>query len=45
MKHFNEFGVGRKVFKILLCIIGGFVAIEAFILFLFWVLLGGGRIL
>ena len=45
MKRFDELSAGRKALRILLCIVGAIVAVEAFVFFLFWVMLGGEPIL
>lgn len=45
MKRFDELSTGRKALRILLFIVGAIVAVEAFVFFLFWVMLGGEPIL
>ena len=41
MKRFNELSPAGKILRGLLVALGIFVAIEALVLFLFWVMLGG----
>ncbi len=41
MKRFNELSAGRKVLRIVLVTMGMIAVVEAIVLFLFWVMLGG----